>query len=75
MPKEKTAPTAEQSPEKTLALLFENIERQRAWFRKQRNPGQQLGHIVIGEMMLSLFETALERALEGKRWEEPAESP
>ena len=75
MPKERTAPTTAKTAEETLALFFENIARQRAWYRRQKHPGQEMGHIVLGEMMLSLVETAMECAMAGKRWEEPAESP
>ena len=75
MPKEKPAPQAAQSVDQTIALFFENVARQRAWYRRQNHPGQSVGHIVAGEMMLSLIETALACAMAGKRWEEPADSP
>lgn len=75
MPKEKHAPEPAITADHIIALFFENVARQRAWYRRQKHPGQSVGHIVAGEMFLSLIESALEYAMAGKRWEEPADSP
>lgn len=70
-PKPKTKADASHA----LALFAQNLEEIRRWYRGARDTGREMGHIVLGELMLSNVSCALDLALQGKRWEKPVEGP
>ncbi|MBS0328239.1 MAG: hypothetical protein JSR30_00170 [Proteobacteria bacterium] len=61
--------TKKPSAEEVLALLLENCNRIREWYRKQPGTGQPINHHTAGELNMGDMASALEAAMAGRRWE------
>ncbi len=55
----------------TLKLFRVNLELIREWYHRTPGTGQELGHLVVGELTMANTLAALDAALEGKRWQAP----
>ena len=67
----KTPPVKADKSMDVLVLFRENLEAIRLWYRRESTPGREFGFYVIAELITSDMQTALEYALQGKRWTEP----
>jgi hypothetical protein len=77
MPPKKSAPkpATESASAAALVLFAQNMEEIRRWYRGASDPGRDLGHIVISELIVTHVSTALDMALRGERWQCPKQSP
>lgn len=73
MPPKKTPPTPKDAKEvgQVLVLYAKNLEEVKRWYRGASNPGRDMPHIVLIELMLGHVVLALTLALEGKSWSPP----
>jgi hypothetical protein len=74
MPTPAKTPKPVVKPEQALVAFAQNLEEIRRWYRNASAPGHEVGHIVMNELVLSNVSTALDMALQGKRWEAPKHS-
>lgn len=75
MPAVKPTPKPKVSANDALVLFSQNLDAIRLWYRRASDSGQQVGHIVMGELVLNNVFHALELALKGERWMAPENSP
>ncbi len=68
-------PKTESEAGAALALFAQNLEEIRRWYRGASDAGREVGHIVLNELILANVSSALDLALQGKRWEKPANAP
>lgn len=68
-------PKTDVSSGAALALFAQNLEEIRRWYRGAADAGREMGHVVLNELVLANVSTALELALQGKRWEKPPHNP
>lgn len=73
MPPVKTPkPKPERDATAILVLTTQNLDEMRRWYRGATYPGHEVGHVIAQEMALDKVLTALTYAIEGRRWEAPA---
>lgn len=53
-----------------LDLMFKNIEAIRVYYRRQSDPGREVGHVVMHELIFANISRAIELALSGNEWTE-----
>lgn len=58
-----------------LELMFRNVEAMRLFYRKQKDPGREVGHVVMHELIFSNLSRAMELALSEKEWTENEVEP
>ncbi len=58
-----------------LELFRKNLTAIRDWYRNAKHSGQNVGHVVASELILTNVVVALELAVEGKEWIQPKEGP
>jgi hypothetical protein len=79
MPAVKPAPkpkdTSAAALSAALVLFSQNLEEIRRWYRGATYAGHQVGHVVMGELILAHVTTALAMALRGEHWSAPDSSP